>query len=326
MTLPRAALAASFASIAILASCTTDDDEAAEPVAPQTTAASTTAASPGLNPTSEPATPVAGGWASKENGKAALDAFVADLDQADRYRVDRAERVVIGGEYMEVRQEHIVDLAAERVGSVQVFALSNEQMAELLIGDADVSLEDLETHMVFDYAGESNRVLMTYPRQWDGRWLELTSEAAAAEDPLLGELYEGTEPEDHVASFLEVASLQPMAFAPSTNALQFDVPAELAVSWIPNRTALLATQAGIDIFAISISATGSVIHVPGGVEMTIDVTPLLQSLVADLADQPEIAQLLQQSQSFVTVRVRDLGTTDEIVMPAEDAISDEPWD
>ena len=94
-------------------------------------------------------------------------------------------------------------------------------------------------------------MLMTFPHKWDGRWLELTTEAMTAEDELLGGLLGSSQPDDHAIPFLDVAELDVSGWYPTTGALEIDVPSYLALDWIPNRTAVVAAQAGVDLSTVT---------------------------------------------------------------------------
>ena len=304
-------------SIVALAACGTGTTPEAPPSA-STTATSTAEATTEAEP--EPSGPVTDSWATEEDAIASLALFVAEVEQADRFRFARQDTLGYGPDYLNTIIEYVVDLTGPQLSAVQTFEASSDELAEQMLGEAGTHLDDLEMHSVIDYSSGSMRVLMTYPSEWDGRWLEITTEAAAAEDPDLGSLYAASDPAAIAVPFLEVAALQSIAFAPSNDTLTFTVPAEVALGWVSNRTALAFAERGIDVETASTAeALAYAAPIAGGIEITVDLTPVFDSI-------PEVVELMGGAHTLVTMRVLDLGTTDEIVMPDESAISTEPWE
>jgi hypothetical protein len=307
-------------TIAAVAACGTGTSPEAQPSASSSTTAAETTAAATTEPEPTPSGPVTDSWATEEDAIASLAEFVAEVEQTDRFRFARQDTLGYGPDYINMLIEYVVDLGERRLGAVQTFEASSDEIAAEMLGEAGAHLADLESHSVIDYSGGSMRALLTYPSKWDGRWLEITAEAAAAEDPTLGEMYAQSDPTALTVPFVEVAALRSVAFAPSDDTLTFNVPADVALGWVSTRTALAFEERGIDVLAASpANALAYATPVAGGIEIILDLTPLFGSV-------PAITELMGGAHTLVTMRVTDLNTTDEIVIPAEGSISTEPWE
>lgn len=186
---------------------TTDVDETTTvrvDVTPTTTATTSPTTSVRGTPSSSPS---GSQWPTQHAGEVLLEEFVGELAAADRFRVDRHERLTMAGKSLVRVQEFIVDLDKGLVGGTVSYASSDMEMAEMLLGAGDISLEDLETQVVMDQSGNAMRILMTFPHQWDGKWLEIKEDDA----PMPG-VFSGVAPESHVAGFVEVAAVPVSGF------------------------------------------------------------------------------------------------------------------
>ena len=317
--------AAALGCLLALTACGTSDDSSANPSASATTSAQTTT-SPSTTPS---ATPAADEWVDEASATSSLAAFRAQLATTDGYVVRRNERTSISGQYIGTNVLTKINVASRRAESMQSFEVSDESMwSQLAPGETADQAKDLTLLLVTDFSKTPTGQFMTFPNEpaWAGKWLRLdASSAADGTDAgvLAGAALESVEIGDFAAGVLAIADLDPVGFDGADAALTYDVPADVAVQWMPTKLATTLLTAGVDLTTLTAMTRATLTGEDDGLEAVVDLTPMLRE-AASLVDATTTKAYLNGVGLAVTIRIEALGRAEALELPAPDAIVTAP--
>lgn len=281
------------------------------------------------SPTATSSVTASGEWSDEASATEGLAAFLTELAATDGYVVRRNERTTIQTDYIGQNTLTRINLVSKRAESTQSFEVSDESLwSQIAPGETADDAKDLRVLLVSDFSASPTGQFMTLPNDpaWAGKWLRLDASTVADgtdAGELAGEALESVAIGDFAAGVLAVAALDPAEFDEANAALRYDVPADVALSWMPTKLATTLLTAGLDVSVLTASTHATITAEDGGLEAIVDLTPMLRA-AASLVDDADIKTYLNEVGLAVTVRIGSLGTAEALALPTADAIVTEP--